>query len=39
LGVKMREVNLVSRADTRIGVRHDPVRLAEEVCGVALVHL
>jgi uncharacterized cofD-like protein len=39
LGVKMREADLVSRADTRIGVRHDPVRLAEEVCGVALVHL
>ena len=39
LGVKMREADLVSRADTRIGVRHDPVRLAEEVCEVALVHL
>ena len=39
LGVKMREADLVSRADTRIGVRHDPVRLAKEVCGVALVHL
>ena len=39
LGVKVREADLVSKADANVGVRHDASRLAEEVCGVALVRL
>jgi uncharacterized cofD-like protein len=36
LGVRVREAPLLSE-DTGGGVRHDPDRLAEEVCGAALV--
>jgi hypothetical protein len=38
LGVRLRKADLLSeRAET--GVRHDPDRLAEEVCEAALVRL
>ena len=37
LGVRIREADLVSRADVNAEVRHDASRLAEEVCRVALV--
>jgi uncharacterized cofD-like protein len=37
LGVRVREANLISKAGA--GIRHDATRLAEEVCGVALVRL
>jgi 2-phospho-L-lactate transferase/gluconeogenesis factor (CofD/UPF0052 family) len=38
LGVRLREADLLSeRAES--GVRHDPERLAEEVCEAALVRL
>jgi uncharacterized cofD-like protein len=39
LGVRVRESGLISDADVGIGVRHDPSRLAREVCEVALVRL
>ena len=38
LGIRLRETELLSE-DTRGGVRHDPDRLAEEVCEAALVRL
>jgi uncharacterized cofD-like protein len=38
LGVRVQEADLVSRG-ADLGVRHDPSRLAEEVCRVALVRL
>ncbi len=38
MGVRVREANLLSE-DFGNGVRHDPRRLAEEVCQVALVRL
>ena len=38
LGVRVREAELLSK-DTGGGVRHDPDRLAEEVCEAALVRL
>lgn len=38
LGVRVREAPLLSE-DTGGGVRHDPDRLAEEVCGAGLVRL
>jgi len=37
-GVRVREADLLSK-DAAAGVRHDPGRLAEEVCGAALVRL
>ncbi len=39
LGVRIRETDLVSTTDVSGGVRHDPSRLAEEVCELALVRL
>ncbi len=39
LGVRIREAGLISRADVNAEVRHDASRLAEEVCGIALVRL
>jgi len=36
LGVRLREANLLS-VNSETGVRHDPDRLAEEVCEAALV--
>jgi uncharacterized cofD-like protein len=39
LGVRVRESNLISNTDASIGVRHDPSRLAREVCEAALVRL
>jgi uncharacterized cofD-like protein len=39
LGIRVRESDLVSRGASSLGVRHDPSRLAEEVCEVALVRL
>ncbi len=38
LGVRVREANLLAE-DFEAGVRHDPDRLAEEVCEAALVRL
>jgi uncharacterized cofD-like protein len=38
LGVRLREANLLSES-SEAGVRHDPDRLAEEVCEAALVRL
>lgn len=38
MGVRVREADLLS-ADLRGGVRHDPVKIAEEVCRTALVRL
>jgi uncharacterized cofD-like protein len=38
LGVRLREAALLSE-DAEAGVRHDPDRLAEEVCEAALVRL
>lgn len=38
LGVRVRETDLLAR-DTRVGVRHDPAKLAREVCRTALVRL
>jgi uncharacterized cofD-like protein len=38
LGIRVREADLLSK-DAAAGVRHDPGRLAEEVCGAALVRL
>ncbi len=38
LGVRLREAHLLSEG-AEAGVRHDPVRLAEEVCEAALVRL
>jgi hypothetical protein len=37
-GIRVREADLLSK-DAAAGVRHDPGRLAEEVCGAALVRL
>ena len=37
-GIRVREADLLSE-DAAAGVRHDPGRLAEEVCGAALVRL
>ena len=39
LGVRLREAELISHADSSREVRHDASRLAEEVCEVALVRL
>jgi uncharacterized cofD-like protein len=36
MGIRVREADLLSE-DAAAGVRHDPGRLAEEVCGAALV--
>jgi uncharacterized cofD-like protein len=38
MGLRVRAADVISR-DDRAGVRHDPGRLAEEVCGAALVRL
>jgi len=38
MGLRVREADLLSQ-DTAAGVRHEPRRLAEEVCGAALVLL
>jgi len=38
MGLRVRAADVLSR-DDRAGVRHDPDRLAEEVCGAALVRL
>jgi len=38
MGLGVREADVLSR-DTAAGVRHDPGRLAREVCGAALVRL
>jgi uncharacterized cofD-like protein len=38
LGIRLREADLLSK-ETGDGVRHDPERLAEEVCEAALVRL
>jgi uncharacterized cofD-like protein len=38
MGLRVHAADVLSR-DDRAGVRHDPDRLAEEVCGVALVRL
>jgi 2-phospho-L-lactate transferase/gluconeogenesis factor (CofD/UPF0052 family) len=38
LGIRLREAVLLSR-EAETGVRHDPDRLAEEVCEAALVRL
>jgi 2-phospho-L-lactate transferase/gluconeogenesis factor (CofD/UPF0052 family) len=38
LGIRLREAVLLSR-EVEAGVRHDPDRLAEEVCEAALVRL
>ena len=38
MGLRVRAADVLSR-DDRDGVRHDPGRLAEEVCGAALVRL
>jgi len=38
LGVRLREADLLSE-EVEAGVRHDPDRLAEEVCEAAIVHL
>ena len=38
IGVRLRETDLLSD-DFGAGVRHDPEKLAEAVCGVALVRL
>ncbi len=38
MGLRVRAADVLSR-DDREGVRHDPERLAEEVCGAALVRL
>lgn len=38
MGLRVRAADVLSR-DERAGVRHDPGRLAEEVCGAALVRL
>ena len=38
LGVRVRGADLISD-EVNLGVRHDPARLAEEVCEVALVRL
>lgn len=38
MGLRVHAADLLSR-DDRAGVRHDPGRLAEEVCGAALVRL
>jgi uncharacterized cofD-like protein len=37
LGARVRDADLIARADPNVGVRHDPSRLAEEVRQVALV--
>jgi uncharacterized cofD-like protein len=40
LGIRLREADLVShKTDAGVEVRHDPVKLAEEVCELALVRL
>jgi uncharacterized cofD-like protein len=39
LGIRLREADLISHADSSREVRHDASRLAEEVCEVALVRL
>jgi len=39
LGVRIREADLISGADVSVGVRHDALRLAEEVRELALVRL
>src|SRR5918998_94239 len=39
LGIRLREAVLLSREAESLGVRHDPERLAEEVCEAALVRL
>jgi hypothetical protein len=39
LGVRVWESDLIYHGDLSRGVRHDPRRLAEEVCEVALVRL
>jgi uncharacterized cofD-like protein len=38
MGLRVHAADVLSR-DDRAGVRHDPARLAEEVCGAALVRL